>query len=167
MKSWQYIAIAVGIVAIVAFVISNNRDQDSEVAGRGDDTAQSTTAGAFDATLYTLNPQASIELLLEQSGLPPEVVPGLTEAQRLYVEAGSKPAAEAIPLLQSAVDQLEQTAELAADMSTDTSNQVTSDNYKRLSQSILVISDRVQSDLELLEETGTPAPQAFNERIAA
>ena len=167
MKPWQYIVIAAGIVAIVAFIYSNNRDEESEVFGRGDDTSQSTTAGAFDATMYTLNPQASLELLLEQSGLPEEIVPGLTEAQRLYVEAMSKPAAEAIPLLEACVDQLEATAEQVENMAGDSSNQVSADNYRRLSQSILVVRDRVQSDLDLLEETGSPVTQASYERIAA
>jgi len=167
MRTWQYIGIAAAVIALFAFIHSNNRDEESEVAGRGDDTSQSTTYGALDATLYTLNPQASIELLLEQSALPEEAVAGLTEAQRLYGEAMTAPADQAIPLLESAIVQLEQTANLVENMAGDASNQVTADNYRRLSKSILVIRDRVQDDLDLLEETGTPVSEAAYERIPA
>lgn len=167
MKTWQYVAASIAILAMVAFLITNNRDEGSEVAGRGDDTSQSTSAGALDATLYTLNPQASIELLLEQSALPEEAVPGLTEAQRLYTEAMTAPADQAATLLEQAVDQLEQTASLVEGMAQDASNQVTADNLRRLSSSILVVRDRVQGDLDLLIETGTPVAQLRIERIAA
>ena len=167
MKPWHYAVAAFAIAALVALIYTNNRDEESEVAERGDDTSQTTTSGALDATLYTLSPSASIELLLEQSTLPEEAVPGLTEAQRLYEEALTKPADEAIPLLQQAEDQLTETAELVADMAVDTSNQVTADNLRRLSSSILVIRDRVQADRELLEGTGSPVPAAAQERNAA
>ena len=167
MKPWHYGALAIAVVALVAFIYSNNRDQESEVAGRADDTSQETTSGALDAALYTLNPQASIELILEQSALPDEAVPGLTEAQRLYTEASSKSAAEAIPLLEQAVDQLDATAELVANMAVDASNQVTADNLRRLSTSILVIRDRVQEDLDSLQGTGTPVALIVRERNVA
>jgi hypothetical protein len=167
MRPWHYFVAAIALAAIVALIFTNNRDEGSEVAERGDDTSQTTAAGALDATLYTLSPSASIELLLEQSTLPEEAVPGLTEAQRLYVEASGKPAVEAVPLLQQAEDQLTETAELVADMADDSSNQVTADNLRRLSSSILVIRDRVQADLELLEGTGTPVPEVAHERNVA
>ena len=167
MRPWHYVVAAIALAAIVAFIYTNNRDEESEVAERADDTSQTTASGALDATLSTLSPSASIELLLEQSTLPEEAVPGLTEAQRLYVEALEKPAAEAIPLLQQAEDQLTETAELVADMADDSSNQVTADNLRRLSSSILVIRDRVQADLELLEGTGTPVPEVAHERNVA
>ncbi len=167
MRPWHYVVAALGLAAIVALIYSNNRDDGSTVASRAGDTSQSTTAGALEATLYTLAPNASIELLLEQSTLPEEAVPGLTAAQSLYVEAMGNPAGEAIPLLQQAEDELEATAELVGEMAVDSSNQVTADNLKRLSSSILVISDRVQADRELLEGSATPVPAAAQERIAA
>jgi hypothetical protein len=167
MRLWHYVVAAIAIAGIVALIVTNNKDEESEVAERADDTSQTTASGALDATLYTLSPSASIELLLEQSTLPEEAVPGLTEAQRLYAEALGKPAAEAIPLLQQAEDQLSETADLVADMADDSSNQVTTDNLRRLSTSILVIRDRVQADRELLEETGTPVAEVALERNAA
>ena len=167
MRTWQYIAIGAAIVVFVAFLYSNNRDEGSEVAGRGDDTSQDTAAGALDNTLYTLNPQASIELLLEQSTLPPEVVPALTAAQDAYVQASTLPADQAIPLLQTSVDQLTQAADQVEAMAQDASNQVTADNLRRLSKSILVVRDRVQDDLDQLKETGTPVAMRGYERIAA
>lgn len=167
MRPWHYVVIALGIAAIVALVYTGNRDEESEVAGQADGTYQEIAAGALDTTLYTLAPNAAIELLLEQSALPEEAVPGLTEAQSLYVAAMGVPADEAIPLLQQSEDQLTETAELVADMAVDASNQVTADNLRRLSSSIQVIADRVQADRELLEGTGTPLPAAAFERIAA
>ena len=167
MRPWHYVVAAIAIVGIIALIYTNNKDEESEVPERADDTSQTTTSGALDATLYTLSPGASIELLLEQSTLPEEAVPGLTEAQRLYAEALEAPAAEAVPLLQQAEDQLTETADLVSDMATDTSNQVTADNLRRLSTSILVIRDRVQADRELLEGTGTPVPATAQERNAA
>jgi hypothetical protein len=167
MKPWHYAVAALAIAAVIALIYSNNRDEESEVAERADDTSQTTTSGALDATLYTLSPTASIELLLEQSTLPDEAVPGLTEAQSLYEQALEVPPAEAIPLLQQAEDQLTETAELVADMAVDASNQVTADNLRRLSSSILVVRDRVQADRELLEGTGSPVPVAAQERNAA
>jgi len=167
MRPWHYVVAAFALAAIVALIYTNNRDQEADVAERADDTSQTTSAGALDAALYTLSPSASIELMLEQSTLPEEAVPGLTEAQRLYEEALGKPSAEAIPLLQQAEDQLNETAELVADMAVDSSNQVTADNLRRLSSSILVIHDRVQADRELLEGTGTPISEAAQERNLA
>lgn len=167
MRPWQYIVAAIALVAIVALIYTSNQDEDIVVAERADESSQTSASGALDTTLYTLSPSASIELLLEQSNLPEEAVPGLTEAQSLYVEALGKPAAEAVPLMQQAEDQLAETAELVADLADDSSNQVSSDNLRRLSSSILVIGDRVQADRELLEGTGTPVPAAAQERKAA
>jgi len=167
MRPWHYLVAALAAVAIVAFVYTNNRDDESEVAGRADDTSQSTTAGAMSTTLYTLPPNAAIELLLEQSGLPEEVVPGLTAAQGLYDQAMQAPEEEAIALLEQCEDELNQAAEIAGDLAIDASNQVAADNLRRLSASILSISERVQADRESLEGTGTPVPVAAAERIAA
>ncbi len=87
----------------------------------------------------------------------------LTEAADQYTQALSLPPAEASVLLEQSLASLNDAQSIVADAAEDASNQASQEALKRSASAIGAIEVRVEDDLKLVQETGSPVPSVVVE----
>jgi hypothetical protein len=163
MRGWSSLfAILIGI-AIVALIVTNNRVDGETVAPQAGNTTAGLAAGAFQAAIGVLSPATSLQLMIDGGTLPEAAVAPLTDAADQYQQALSLPPAEAEVLLQQSLANLDEAQSIVSAAAEDASNQVSQETWKRSAAAIGAIGDRVESDLKLIQQTGSPVPSVVVE----
>lgn len=158
MRIWAYLFGLLAALGIAALVITDNSVDGETVAPQGANTTADLAAGAFESAIGLLSPATSIQLLVEGGTLPESAMAPLEAAATQYQQALAVPPAEAAELLDQALANLNEAQAMAEDAALDASNQVSQDALKRSASAIGAIAARVESDLLLVQQTGSPVP---------
>jgi hypothetical protein len=95
--------------------------------------------------------------------LPQEAEAPLAEAANQYQQALTLPPAEAAVLLEQSLASLSDAESIVEDAAEDASNQASQEAMKRSAAAIDAIAARVESDLQLVQQTGSPVPSVVAE----
>lgn len=163
MRGWTYLFGVLAALGIVALIITNNRVDGETVAPQADNTTSELAAGSFQAAIGTLSPVNSIQLLINGGTLPAEAEAPLTNAADQYQQALALPPAEAAVLLEQSVASLNEAESIVSNAAEDASNQASQEALKRSAAAIGAIEARVESDLQLVQQTGSPVPSVVAE----
>jgi hypothetical protein len=163
MRGWAYFFGVLAAVGIVALLITDNRVDGETVAPQADNTTSELSAGSLQAAISLLSPVTSIQMLIAGGTLPPEAEAPLTEAADQYQQALTTPPAEAAVLLEQSLASLNEAESIVEGAAEDASNQASQEALKRSAAAIDAIQDRVESDLQLVQETGSPVPSVVVE----
>lgn len=163
MRGWTYLFGVLAALGIVALIITNNRVDGETVAPQADNTTSELAAGSFQAAIGTLSPVNSIQLLINGGTLPAEAEAPLTNAADQYQQALALPPAEAAVLLEQSVASLNEAESIVSNAAEDASNQASQEALKRSAAAIGAIESRVESDLQLVQQTGSPVPSVVAE----
>lgn len=163
MRGWAYIFGVLAAVGIVALLITDNRVDGETVAPQADNTTSELSAGSFQAAISLLSPVTSIQMLIAGGTLPPEAEAPLNEAATQYQQALTVPPTEAAVLLEQSLASLNDAEAIVESAAEDASNQASQEALKRSAAAIDAIQDRVESDLQLVQETGSPVPSVVSE----
>jgi hypothetical protein len=163
MRGWAYLFGVLAAVGIVALLITDNRVDGETVAPQAGNTTSELSAGSFQAAIGLLSPVTSIQMLIAGGTLPPEAEAPLTEAATQYQQALTVPPTEAAVLLEQSLASLNDAEAIVKDAAEDASNQASQEALKRSAAAIDAITARVESDLALVQETGSPVPSVVVE----
>lgn len=163
MRGWAYLFGILAAVGIVALILTNNRVDGETVAPQAANTTSSQAAGSFQAAIGALSPATSMQLMIDSGTLPDAAVTSLTQAADQYQQALTVPPAEAAVLLEQSLASLDAAKSVVEDAATDASNQASQESLKRSAAAIGAIQDRVESDLKLVQQTGSPVPSVVVE----
>ncbi|MEZ4530502.1 MAG: hypothetical protein R2855_05660 [Thermomicrobiales bacterium] len=163
MRIWAYLFGVIAAVGIVALIVTDNRADGETVAPQAANTTADLEAGAFEASIGLLSPATSIQLLIDGGTLPESAIAPLEEASGQYQQALSVPPAEAAELLEQSLANLNEAEAIVEEAAIDASNQVSKDALKRSASAIDAIAARVESDLGLVQQTGSPVPSVVAE----
>jgi len=163
MRGWGYLFAILAALGIVALILTNNRVDGETVAPQADNTSSELAAGSFQAAIGALSPVTSIQLLIAGGTLPTEAEAPLSEAGNQYQQALSLPPAEAAVLLEQSLASLNDAESIVQDAAEDASNQASQEALKRSAAAIDAIATRVESDLQLVQQTGSPVPSVVVE----
>lgn len=163
MRGWTCLFGVLAALGIVALIITNNRVDGETVAPQADNTTSELAAGSFQAAIGTLSPVNSIQLLINGGTLPAEAEAPLTNAADQYQQALALPPAEAAVLLEQSVASLNEAESIVSNAAEDASNQASQEALKRSAAAIGAIESRVESDLQLVQQTGSPVPSVVAE----
>ena len=95
--------------------------------------------------------------------MPQEAEAPLTEAANQYQQALTVPPAEATVLLEQSLASLNDAESIVEDAAEDASNQASQEALKRDAAAIDAIAARVEDDLQLVQQTGSPVPSVIVE----
>lgn len=163
MRGWAALVAILSVLGILALIITDNRVDGETVAPQAGNTNAELAAGAFEAAIGVLSPTTSMQLLIDGGTLPAEAQTALTSAADQYQQALSLPPAEASALFEQSLANLQTAQNITEDAALDASNQVSADALKRSAKAIDTISARVESDLKLVQQTGSPVPSVVVE----
>jgi hypothetical protein len=163
MRGWAYLFGILAALGIVALLITDNRVDGETVAPQADNTTSELAAGSFQAAIGALSPVTSIQLLIAGGTLPQEAEAPLTDAANQYQEALTLPPAEAAVLLEQSLANLNDAESIVEDAAEDASNQASQEALKRSAAAIDAITARVEDDLQLVQQTGSPVPSVVVE----
>lgn len=163
MRGWGYLFAILAALGIVALIITDNRVDGETVAPQTGNTTSGLAAGSFQAAIGVLSPPNSIQLLIDGGTLPEEAVAPLNEAATQYQNALSLPPAEAAALFEQSLANLDDAQAIVQNAAEDASNQASQEALKRSAAAIDAIEARVESDLRLVQQTGSPVPSVVVE----
>jgi hypothetical protein len=163
MRGWAYVFGILAAAGIVALIWTSNRVDGETVAPQADNTSAELAAGSFQAAIGSLSPVNSIQLLIGGGTLPEEAEAPLTEAANQYEQALTLPPAEAAVLLEQSLASLNDAESTVQDAAEDASNQASQEALKRSAAAIDAIAARVESDLQLVQQTSSPVPSVVAE----
>lgn len=163
MRGWAYLFGILAALGIVALILTNNRVDGETVAPQTGNTTSSLAAGSFKAAIATLSPATSMQLLIDGGTLPGAAVTSLTQASDQYQQALALPPAEAAALFEQSLASLDDAKSVVEDAANDASNQASQESLKRSAAAIGAIQARVESDLKLVQQTGSPVPSVVVE----
>lgn len=163
MRGWAYLFGILAALGIVALILTDNRVDGETVAPQTGNTTSSLAAGSFQAVAGALSPVTSIQLLMAGGTLPEAAVAPLTDAANQYQQALSLPPAEAATLLEQSLANLNDAQSIVENAATSASNQASQEALKRSAAAIGAIKARVTSDLQLVQQTGSPVPSVVVE----
>lgn len=163
MRGWAYIVGIIAVLGIFGLIVADKRVDGETVAPQADNTTSELAAGSFEAAIATLSPVNSIQLLISGGTLPEEAVAPLNAAADEYTQALSLPPAEAAVLLEQSLANLDDAQATVENAAEDASNQASQEALKRSAAAIGAIEARVASDLQLVQQTGSPVPSVVVE----
>ena len=163
MRGWAYLFGILAAVGIVALIVTDNRNDGQTVAPQAANTTSELAAGSFQAAIGTLSPVTSIQLLIGGGTLPDAATAPLTQAADQYQQALSLPPAEAAVLLEQSLASLDEAEAIVENAAEDASNQASQEALKRSAAAIEAIEARIESDLQLVQQTGSPVPSVVVE----
>lgn len=163
MRGWAYLFGILAVLGIAALIVTDNRADGETVAPQADNTTSELTAGSFQAAIGALSPVTSIQLLIAGGTLPQEAEAPLTEAANQYQQALTLPPTEAAVLLEQSLASLNDAESIVENAAEDASNQAGQEALKRSAAAIDAIEARVEDDLQLVQETGSPVPSVVVE----
>jgi hypothetical protein len=163
MRGWGYLFAALAALGIVALIVTDNRVDGETVAPQAGNTTAELAAGSFQAAIGALSPATSIQLLIAGGTLPQEAEAPLTEAANQYQQALTVPPAEASVLLEQSLASLDDAQSIVKNAAEDASNQASQEALKRSAAAIGAIEARIESDLQLVKQTGSPVPSVVVE----
>ncbi len=163
MRGWAYLFGILAALGIVALIITDNRIDGQTVAPQADNTTSELSAGSFQAAIGALSPATSIQLLVSGGTLPESAVAPLTKAADQYQQALSLPPAEAATLFEQSLANLDEAQSIVENEAEDASNQASQEALKRSAAAIEAIETRIESDLQLVQQTGSPVPSVVVE----
>ncbi len=163
MRGWGYLFGILAAVGIVALIITDNRVDSETVAPQTGNTTSSLAAGSFQAAIGMLSPATSMQLLIGGGTLPDAAASALTQASSQYQQALSLPPAEAAALFEQSLASLDEAKSTVESAANDASNQASQESLKRSAAAIGAIQARIESDLKLVQQTGSPVPSVVAE----